>query len=283
LLNGYDAEQVSNLLLTAAADSCRTSQDLETEIANAINGAIDYLRDHPDTKSVHRPNVRRDPLGFPINGNRIDKRKPRLPIDNELKHMVLAGEKLTFDEGDGVDQFNYQLLFANLNLCIAACREIGKGYAVKTLNDWKFMANFPKMGYIVPSYFCESGCTRSDLNIGERLFIVVEFDSGSASEQTKLHSYLNRTNPAFPLIMLVWSGHKSVHGWYASYGNSERRVRTFQRKASSLGADQTCVSPSAWIRMPNGFNYKHRTIQKVIYFDIENLDIQNELVRRELL
>jgi hypothetical protein len=255
------------------------------EIANAVNGAIDYIKDHPNTRAaVHSlGKTWKDPFSFPIPGNMVDRRSPRLPIKPKLVNNILKYERIETDEGYGVEDFDYRLLFANINFNVAACREVGKDYAVRSLKDWKFMVNFPKMGFIVPSYFNESGCSRSDFNVGERLFVVVEFDSGTPLQQTKLHNYLNRTNPAFWLIMLVWSGNKSIHGWFATYGNSERRVITFQRRASELGADQTCVSPSAWIRMPNGWNYKHGTRQKVLYFDTELLGMQNEIVRKEIL
>jgi hypothetical protein len=288
LLANYPAEQVASMLLTAAANSGRTTQDIETEIANAISGAIEYIDSHPSIRSyyrnrnsvsVHRP----DPLAIEFRGNKLDRRKPRLPVNLELQYWVIHREKVRIDEGQGVKSFDYRLLFANINFFIAACYEVGKEYAVRSLEQWRFMTNFPKMGYVVPSYFSEANCTRADLNVGERLFIVVEFDKGPLFSQWILHNYLNRMNPATPLIMLVWSGHKSIHGWYACYGLSEYRVRTFQRKASELGADQTCISPSAWIRMPNGFNYKYKTKQKVLYFDEEQLAIQNDLVRREVL
>lgn len=286
LFKGYSPELAFEQLILATKDSGRTTQDIEGEIHNAIDGAVEYLKEHPNftpNNGQRPPPARRDPNAILDKGNKTDSRKARLPVDYALQAKIIAKEDTFIVLGEGVSNFNYGLLFANINFFIAACFEVGKVYSVQSLEKWKYRTSFPKLGFIVPSYFTESGCTRADLNVGERLYVVVEFDSGTPSDQICLHHYLNRTNPAFPLVMLVWSGHRSIHGWYATYGNSEHRVRTFQRRASTIGADQTCASPSAWIRMPNGYNYKHSTRQEVLYFDAEKVDWQNELVRREIL
>jgi hypothetical protein len=140
------------------------------------------------------------------------------------------------------------------------------------------------MQYIVPNYFRECGKgkgRRNDLNIGERLYVVVEFDKGRPNDQLRLLAYLSRNG--FQLIMIVYSGGKSLHGWFTCYGVSEYRIRTFCRLAKKLGADQTTRSPSQWVRMPNGWNYKNRRKQKVLYYDAEGLGNQYILVREELL
>lgn len=286
LYAGYPPDTVYNELMLAAKHSARTTQDIEIEIRNVIEGAREYILEHPNFRPSTRWRKRpppRDPNYYMDRANRIDSRAPRLPVDELLVRKIIGSEEVFLDPGKGVEEFNYRLLFANIDFNIAACREVGKDYAIKPLSEWNYEETFPLLGYVVPSYFSDIGCSRSDLNVGERLFIVVEFDKGTPNDQWLLHHYLNRTNPAFWLIMLVWSGHRSVHGWYASYGSSEFKVRTFQRRASELGADQTCVSPSAWIRMPNGWNRKYSVTQEVLYFDVEKLGWQNDLVRREIL
>lgn len=285
LFKGNSPEIAFEILLQATKDSHRTSQDVETEIQNAIDGAVEYLKDHPNFQpsTGYKWKPPRNPLAILPKGNRIDRRKARMPVNEGLRRNILLRENPRIKLGDGVDDFDYSLLFANVNFDIAACKEVGKEYAVKSLRDWNYQTNFPRLGFVVPSYFWKANCSRSDLNVGERLYVVVEFDSGSPNDQFLYHYYLQRTNPAFPLVMLVWSGHKSIHGWYATYGCSERKVRTFQRKASEVGADQTCASPSAWIRMPNGWNYKHNARQEVLYFDLDLVMWQRELVRKEVL
>jgi hypothetical protein len=48
-------------------------------------------------------------------------------------------------------------------------------------------------------------------NTGPRRFVVTEFDQGSLDEQAALLLYLATI---LPLILVVFSGSKSLHGWF---------------------------------------------------------------------
>src|SRR5712664_2399972 len=77
LCKGYTPEIVFEELLSATKQSGRTTQDIEGEISNAIEGVVAYLSEHPNFQpSNGRKHSPIDPLSFDFSGNpRIDRRK----------------------------------------------------------------------------------------------------------------------------------------------------------------------------------------------------------------
>jgi hypothetical protein len=65
-----------------------------------------------------------------------------------------------------------------------------------------------------------------------------------------------------PLTLAVYSGGKSLHGWFYCAGVAEERVLRFFRYAVSLGADPANWNPSQFTRMPDGLrdNGKRQTV-----------------------
>jgi hypothetical protein len=287
LLEGYDVEQTTNMLIKATQESCRTTQDLVGEIQNAVVGAREFLDDNPSfrySKVNRKPNRWNDPLSFLNNRDgmcRSDRRDIRsAQIDFALRKKALANDReiVLSDQ-----EFSFKDLFAGINFKICASKDKYSA-PVKKLNDWNIDETFPRMQYIVPNYFWESsaeGGDKSDFNIGRRLFLVVEFDRDSLQDQIALLDFLH--NDDFRLIMIVYSGHRSLHGWFTCYGRSEYRVVGFCIKAKMLGADKSTYSPSQYCRMPNGWNPKYKKHQKVIHFDKLALHWQNDLIRSDLL
>lgn len=55
-----------------------------------------------------------------------------------------------------------------------------------------------------------------------------------------------------PLVLVVSSGGKSLHGWFLASGQSSERLRAFHRYAVSLGADRATWTPCQFVRMPGG-------------------------------
>lgn len=85
----------------------------------------------------------------------------------------------------------------------------------------------------------------------DRRFMVVEFDTGdTVRDQAAVLSSLH--SPAAPLCLAVFSGGKSVHGWFnvSALGVWERRVWFAQ--AAYLGADASLWDTSKLVRMPGG-------------------------------
>jgi len=67
-----------------------------------------------------------------------------------------------------------------------------------------------------------------------------------------------------PLVLVVHSGNKSLHGWFSCRGQSDERQAKFFRYAASLGADPRTWSKSQFVRMPDGTR-DNGTLQRVYY------------------
>lgn len=99
-------------------------------------------------------------------------------------------------------------------------------------------------------------------NTGPRQNIVVEFDDGATlDEQAARHIWLSEFRD---LRMVVFSGSKSLHGWYRA--TDEAADRKFMEEAVRLGGDPKTWLKSQFVRMPNG-QRENGTIQRVEFFD----------------
>jgi len=116
-------------------------------------------------------------------------------------------------------------------------------------------------------------------NTGARRFLIVEFDfdGGNSAEEARLLGKLAREGrdvrdlcaallldlaEKAPLALSVYSGGKSLHGWFYCAGIAEEKVSRFFRYAVSLGADRANWNPSQFTRMPDGLreNGKRQTV-----------------------
>jgi hypothetical protein len=106
-------------------------------------------------------------------------------------------------------------------------------------------------------------------NTGARRFLIVEFDfaASNSAEQARLlgrlategrdvrdlcAALLLHLAEKAPLTLAVYSGGKSLHGWFYSAGVPEEKVWAFFRYGVSLGADRANWNPSQFTRMPDG-------------------------------
>jgi hypothetical protein len=72
-----------------------------------------------------------------------------------------------------------------------------------------------------------------------------------------------------PLVLIVYSGGKSLHGWFRVFRQSEAHLRSsFMEKAVSLGADKATWTRSQFVRLPDGKRGNGRR-QQSFYFDPE--------------
>jgi hypothetical protein len=100
--------------------------------------------------------------------------------------------------------------------------------------------------------------------IPARWYLPVEFDSGlSLDDQCRVHFCLARQRE---LRMLVYSGGKSIHGWYHVSGIPEEENKKFMQFAISLGADLMMWTRCQWTRIPGGINMKTGKQQEMIYY-----------------
>jgi hypothetical protein len=106
-------------------------------------------------------------------------------------------------------------------------------------------------------------------NTGPRVYGVVEFDGGMPVEHAAILSYLGSK---LPLVMMVFSGNKSLHGWFkTSHVTDENFVREFYQTAVSLGADSRMFSACQFTRLPMGTHPTTGRQQQVIHFNPENV------------
>lgn len=99
-----------------------------------------------------------------------------------------------------------------------------------------------------------NGSVRSLANASprrQRRHLVIEFDTAdSRLEQAAVISSLH--TPAMPLVLAVWSGGKSIHGWFdVSRADPSMHVALFAL-AVHLGADESLFDMSKLVRMPGG-------------------------------
>lgn len=101
-------------------------------------------------------------------------------------------------------------------------------------------------------------------NTGPRVYGVIEFDSGEPHEHAAILKYLGTK---LRLVMMVFSGGKSLHGWFKTTHATEKILEGFYQEAVSLGADSKMFSPTQFSRLPMGWNARTHKTQRVIYFN----------------
>jgi hypothetical protein len=117
-------------------------------------------------------------------------------------------------------------------------------------------------------------------NTGPRRFLIIEFDfeSGNWAEARLLEKLANQRRDVrdlcaalllhlaekAPLALAVYSGGKSLHGWFYCAGVSQEKLHAFFQYAVSLGADQANWTRSQFTRMPDGLHENGR--RQTVYF-----------------
>ena len=129
-------------------------------------------------------------------------------------------------------------------------------------------------------------------NTGPRRFLVVEFDFSEFARDGKTPTVyqpmlqrlkhkgitvqdmcanlLLRLDRVVPMTMAVFSGGKSIHGWWYCLGRHEDEVKQFHHYARSLGADGATWTRCQFIRMPDGLRDDGEP-QPVYYFNPKTL------------
>lgn len=105
---------------------------------------------------------------------------------------------------------------------------------------------------------------RTNDNTGPRVYQVIECDAGTFDEHAALLAYLRRYAR---LCMAVYSGGKSLHGWFHVADMDEGEQWNLMAKAAELGADPKMWTRSQFSRMPYGTNEKSGKRQEVYFFE----------------
>jgi hypothetical protein len=98
-------------------------------------------------------------------------------------------------------------------------------------------------------------------NTGPLTYQVVEFDQGTLDEQAKIHLHLAGMAK---LCLVVFSGNKSLHGWYDVRSMGPEDVTRFRRYVAALGADKATFTPCQLVRTPNA-RRDNGAIQTVLF------------------
>jgi hypothetical protein len=86
-------------------------------------------------------------------------------------------------------------------------------------------------------------------NTGPRKYLVVEFDKGEHADHA---AYLHNLHRLIPITTVVYSGNKSLHGWFNVENLPEHKQVSFFKEATRLGADTATWNKSLFVRMPDG-------------------------------
>jgi hypothetical protein len=111
-------------------------------------------------------------------------------------------------------------------------------------------------------------------NTGPRRFLVIEFDFDTQWEACPFlrgcdlsdlcACLLLHLAESAPLALVLYSGGKSLHGWFYCNGRPENSLRLFMSRAVSLGADPATWTRSQFVRMPDGLRDNGR--RQTVYF-----------------
>ena len=166
------------------------------------------------------------------------------------------------DNAPHAEQIIDVLFPGNPLLCCAAAKETAR---TASRDEWR--GHMSELQFIVPSLMsAAAGCNQAGEishrcldNTGARRFLVVEFDKGPPDEHAALLLHLAERAP---LALAVFSGSKSLHGWFYCAGVAEEKVSRFFRYAVSLGADWATWTRCQLVRMPDGTrnNGKRQTV-----------------------
>ena len=254
LLHGYRVPSVEIFAhLTAATRHCGRSLQVD-EIKNAIqNSSPEELSrrklDSPPWPAVNQRAVDTITKNGPgLEG--LEQRSPFL-IENQDSCAELIIDRL-FAGGD--------------LLCIGASK---KCFRTQLREKWR--GDESKREFIVPSPMTApfgktqtgKASNRCLENTGRRKYLVIEFDNATIEHQASLQLELARY---LPLVVVVHSGGKSLHGWYRCGDRKETHIKKFMTYAVSLGADQATWTRCQLVRLPGGLR-DNGNRQRVLFFN----------------
>lgn len=166
-----------------------------------------------------------------------------------------------------------KLLFKDEELISAATQ--GYQCSTRPLNDWRNSIN--RCSQVVPNPMSKpSGRTQggkestrcTDNSCIHRRYLVIEFDLGTLEEQATIIAHLASMAP---LVMVVYSGEKSLHAWFFAEDKSEIIQRKFFEYAVSLGADPQIWTKCQLVRVPQAIRPNNGKRQSVYYLNPKEL------------
>jgi hypothetical protein len=144
--------------------------------------------------------------------------------------------------------------------------------AVSDAHTLQFICVNPMRGLVAvnhsgrPSVRCQN-------NVALRRFLVAEFDDASLTKAQQA-LLVTALAAAAPLAMVVDSGGKSLHAWYAVEAMARQDQARFFALACVLGADPTRWDICGWLRMPGGLRTKPdgaQVRQRILYWNKDTI------------
>lgn len=254
LLHGYRVP-VGEIFahLTAAMKHCGRSPQVD-EIRNAIQNSSPEALSRQKLDSPPWPAVNQRTV------DTITKNGPGLEVLEQRSPFRI-------EDQDTCAELIIDRLFAGDDLlCIGASKKCSR-----TQPREKWRGHESKREFIVPSAMTAPyGRTKNGKlsnrclgNTGRRRYMVIEFDNATIEHQASLLLHLAKY---LPLVVVVHSGGKSLHGWFRCGDREEPHVRKFMTYAVSLGADRATWTRCQLVRLPGGLR-DNGNRQRVLFFN----------------
>lgn len=285
LAKGSSVETVREKAWKLTQRTGRRSTILRREIDDAVRGAEKWLADHPHVKAFEgngdRAVLHWEEQEEAIGNEGICRPPPankwQLPVDERLIAKILSRATPKLKPRT---YFNLGELYAGYNFNICVAKEVNQPQA-RPLRFWQDRWSLWEIQWMVPNPFLKCGegkGVKTDENAGERLWLIIEFDRGTLEEQAKLLMWLDRTDAEWELAMIVFSGSRSLHGWFSCVDKSEQEIFKFFRQATRLGCDRSMRSSVQYTRMPLGWNSKTDQRQQIVHWSNEGITFHNQLL-----
>jgi hypothetical protein len=265
-----------NRWIFSAARLLHRANVLESEIPALISAATKNCGRVVTAQEIERAVVN---SGRSLkNGFQAERRTPRWPQANQeqIEAVVRNGARLDdlkrmspvkWSDSKAHTEEVIDLLFpGNPLLCVGLSK-----FSFNTVPRQTWRGRLAARQFIVPSPMSKAVGTTKDGraskhtldNTGPRRFLVIEFDKGSFDQHAAILRHLAQFAP---LVMVVYSGSKSLHGWFYVEGQPDMNVEKFFRYAVSLGADPQLWIRSQFCRLPDGRRDNGKR-QEVVYFN----------------
>jgi hypothetical protein len=157
--------------------------------------------------------------------------------------------------------------------------------SVRTRSEWQTVDELWLWQFVVPSPMIGKAAltsgpephmsARALANVGPRKWLVVEADFSAAdaksfgckTSEDVCACVIAELAKSRPLVAVVHSGSKSLHGWFATDpAESESELLRFMRLAVTYGADPKTWTCNQFVRTPGALR-DGCVIQRVIYLD----------------
>ena len=163
-------------------------------------------------------------------------------------------------------------------LCIAAS-STSKPFSVlrcdyEALENAQLMVPSPMLG---PKGYVKSKeykSARGIHNVGRRKYIVIECDF-SPADKDLCWAVLQHMATKRPLLCVVDSGGKSLHGWYPvdpAEDDDGGNLLGFMQEAVRMGGDDATWRKNQYVRVPGGLRMPGAVRQEIIYWNQERIE-----------